>query len=163
MSHLGVTYLAENRLKEGREKLDSAFQLSPTFPVTLQYLGAVDAAEGNYPAAVRMLKQAYKKAAGFPGVPGALAYAYGKIGRDAAAGRVMDSTRKAISDDRSRLNYALSLAIVGQPDSAFKMLPLRSADWDIPTLIELRSDPLLRQFRSDPRYPQLLAGLGLKP
>ncbi len=108
-----------------------------------------------------MLEQAYAKAAGFPGIPGALAYAYGKIGRDADAGRVLDSTRKAISDDRSRVNYALSLAIVGQTDTAFRML--RSAEWDIPTLIELRSDPLLRQFRSDPQYPELLARLGLKP
>jgi hypothetical protein len=77
----------------------------------------------------------------------------------------MDSTRKAISDDRSRVNYALALAIVGQTDSAltdsaFKML--RGAEWDIPTVIEVRSDPLLRQFRSDPQYQELLARIGLK-
>src|SRR5262249_13691524 len=107
MSHLGVTFLAENKLKDAREKLEQAFQLSPIFPVTLQYLGAVDAAEGNYPAAVKMLEQAYKRAAAFPGVPGALAYAYARIGRNADARRIMDSTRKAISDDRSRANYAL--------------------------------------------------------
>jgi serine/threonine-protein kinase len=165
MSHLGVTYLAENRLKEAREKLDSAFQVSATFPVTLQYLGAIDAAERNYPEAVKKLEQAHKWAGAFPGIPGALAYAYGKIGRSADAARVMDSTRKAISDDRSRVNYALALAIVGQTDSAltdsaFKML--RGAEWDIPTVIEVRSDPLLRQFRSDPQYQELLARIGLK-
>jgi serine/threonine-protein kinase len=162
MSHLGVTYLAENKLKEGGEKLDSAFKVRPDFAVTLQYLGAVHAAEGNDTTAVTMLEQAYKDEPGFPGIPGALAYVYGKIGRDKDARRVMDRTRKAILDDRSRLNYALSLAIVGgHADTVFKML--RDAEWDIPTVIELRSDPLLRQFRADPRYPQLVARLDPRP
>jgi hypothetical protein len=94
-------------------------------------------------------------------VPGALAYVYGKVGRDADSRRVMSGVRTAVKDERSRVNYALAVAIVGQSDSAFKML--RGAEWDIPTLIELRSDPLLRAFRLDPRYPQLLEHIGLKP
>jgi len=40
---------------------------------------------------------------------------------------------------------------------------LQTAEWDLPTLVELRQSPLLRTFRSDPRYPQLLARLGLSP
>jgi len=68
---------------------------------------------------------------------------------------MMADARAAVSDERSRVNYALSLGIVGQLNTPFTML--RSAEWDIPTLIELRADPLLRPFRADPRYPQLLA------
>jgi TolB-like protein/Flp pilus assembly protein TadD len=160
-SHMGVTFAAENRLQQGRDELQQALALSPNYPVTLHYLGATEAALGNYPAAVKLLERAVKNSSAFPGVPGALAYAYSKVGRDADSRRVMAGVRTAVKDERSRVNYALAVAIVGQSDSAFKML--RGADWDIPTLIELRSDPLLRGFRSDPRYPELLRSSGLTP
>ncbi|MGK2962231.1 MAG: hypothetical protein ACSLFK_08805, partial [Gemmatimonadaceae bacterium] len=61
----------------------------------------------------------------------------------------------------SPVNYALTLALVGKSDSAFAML--RTAQWNIATLIDLRVDPLLKQLRSDPRYPELLAHFQLKP
>jgi tetratricopeptide (TPR) repeat protein len=160
-AHMGVTSAAVNRLEQSRDELQQALPLSPNYPVTLHYLGATQAALGNYPAAVKSLEQAVMNSSAFPGAPGALAYTYGKMGRAADSSRVMTRVRNAVKDERSRVNYALALAVVGQSDSAFKML--RGAEWDIPTLIELRSDPLLREFRADPRYPQLIEGIGRKP
>ncbi len=161
ISHLGVTFLSEEKLDSASEQLRQALEFAPDFPVTLQYLGTIDASLGSYPEAEKLLGKALAKSSAFPGVSGALAFTYGKTGRDDKFRSTMADARAAVTDERSRVNYALSLAIVGQLDSAFTML--HSAEWDIPTLIELRADPLLRAFRSDPRYPKLLTDAGLKP
>ncbi len=161
IAHLGVVFASQGRLPQGREQLQNALRLSPNHTVALHYLGAVEAALGNYPAAEKWLRQGLSKSAGFPGGYGALAYTYTMSGRADQARRVMADARAAVSDERSRVNYALDLALTGQSDSAFAMLG--TADWDIPTLIELRSDPLLRPFRANQRYAPLLARWNMKP
>ncbi|MBA3343526.1 MAG: tetratricopeptide repeat protein [Gemmatimonadaceae bacterium] len=158
---LGIEFAAEGNLQEGRAQLRRALQLDPGFPLTLYFLGAVEAALGNDDAAREVLEQALARAPNFPGVRAALAYVYGRMGRTTEARRLLAEARSAIVDERTRLNYALALALLGPADSAFAML--QTAQWDVPTLVELRHSPLLRTFRSDPRYLQLLIGLGLRP
>ncbi len=156
---LGIELAAEGELQEGRAQLRRALQLDPGFPLTLYYLGAVEAALGNDDAAREVLEQALGRTPNFPGVRAALAYVYGRMGRNAEAKRLLSEARSSIVDERTRLNYALALALLGPADSAFAML--QTAKWDVPTMVELRDSPLLRTFRSDARYPKLLAGLGL--
>ncbi|CAN5327113.1 serine/threonine-protein kinase [soil metagenome] len=158
---LGIVFAAEGDLELARTQLRRALQLSPGFPLTLQYLGAVETALGNYDAAREVLEQALAVAPNFPGVRGALAYVYAKQGRAADSRRLLAESRNAITDQRTRVNYALALALNGRADSAFAML--RTAQWGVPTLVELRHSPLLRTFRADPRYPQILAAIGLQP
>jgi TolB-like protein/tetratricopeptide (TPR) repeat protein len=160
-AHLGALLASQDSLLKARDQLQHVLQMQPNFAVALQYLGAVEAALGNYAAAEKLFARELADSSSFSGVVGALAYTYARTGRAAQASRVMTDARAAVTDERSRVDYALALAIMGQADSAFAMLG--SAEWDIPTLNELRSDPLLRPFRSDPRYPQLLARWGLKP
>jgi Flp pilus assembly protein TadD len=135
--------------------------LSPDFPLSRYYLGAVEAHHGNFPAALEALEPAASQAPGFPGILGALAHTYRRIARDPDAERLISELRAAISDERTRINYALGLAVVGEADSAFAIL--ESARWDIPTLIGLRADPLLEDFRRDPRYARTLGRVGLRP
>lgn len=155
---LGIELAGEGNLEEAQAQLRRALQLSPGFPLTLYYLGAVEATLGNDDAAREVLEQALATAPDFPGVRGGLAYVYRRMGRTTESRRLLAQARSAVEDERTRVNYALALALLGPADSAFAML--RTAQWDVPTLIELRYSPLLRTFRSDPRYPQLLAGLG---
>jgi eukaryotic-like serine/threonine-protein kinase len=158
---LGIELAAEGDLEAGRMQLRRALQLSPGFPLTLYYLGTVEAALGNDEAAREVLEQALATAPDFPGVRAALAYVYRRMGRTAESRRLLNAARSAAVDERTRLNYALAIALLGPADSAFAML--RAAEWDVPTLIELRHSPLLRTFRNDPRYPALLVGIGLAP
>ena len=160
MGHLGAISVSEGKLEQARGELQKALEVNPKFVVALYYLGAIDATSGDYTAAEKPLSQAFTQSPAFPGVRGALAYTYEKLHRPADAERLMADARTHLSDERSRVNYALSLAIVGQADSAFRMLS--TAEWDVPTLIELRSDPLLSRFRSDPGYPGLVAPAVLK-
>ncbi len=164
---LGILMAHEGKLDEAREQLDRALSLSPNFVVALYYLGSLEAAHGEYQQARLHLEQVFATAPDFTGVRGALAYTYAQLGRTANARRLLTEERARVTDrrsgmgQRSRTDYGLALAIMGEYDSAFMML--RTGGWDIPTLIDLRADPLLQRFRSDPRYPELLARFGLKP
>ena len=60
---------------------------------------------------------------------------------------------------RARINGGFAHAVVGELDEAFAIFD--RAEWDVPTLIELRVDPLLAAMRADSRYARLLAKLRL--
>jgi hypothetical protein len=60
---------------------------------------------------------------------------------------------------RARINGGVAHAVVGELDEAFATFD--RAEWDVPTLIELRADPLLAAMRADSRYARLLAKLRL--
>jgi hypothetical protein len=60
---------------------------------------------------------------------------------------------------RARINLGLAYAVVGEMDDAFAIFD--RVEWDVPSLIELRADPLLAATRADSRYVRLLAKLHL--
>jgi hypothetical protein len=66
-----------------------------------------------------------------------------------------------LGDPRARVNLALAYAALGRVDAAFALFS--QVKWDVPSLIELRADPLLEPLRSDPRYHGLLQNIGAEP
>ena len=166
-SNLGILIAREGKFAQARAQFDRALQLGGNYVVALYYLGALEAAHGNYQRAADLLQRARAVGADFTGVRGALAFSYQHLGRTAESSELLSAAKVRLTDqrapayERSRTDYALALAMMGQSDSAFSML--QGAQWDIPTLIDLRADPLLQGFRSDPRYPGLLRRFGLKP
>src|SRR5688572_21582388 len=157
----GIILGQRGQYQQSRVELVRAVALSPDFLLSRYSLGAVEARNGNYAAALEALEPARSQAPGFSGVVAALAYTYRRIGRHAAAERLIKELRLAVKDERSRINYALGLAVVGEADSAFAML--EAARWDVWTLLELRANPLLEDFRRDPRYGRTLERAGLRP
>jgi tetratricopeptide (TPR) repeat protein len=160
-SNLAIFAESEGKANEAVAKFERAQQLGPNYIVTLYYFGAFEASRGNYERAAPLLEKALKIAPNFTGVRGALAYTYSHLGRAVEAQQLLSDARARVGDERSRTDFALALAIMGRFDSAFEMM--QNARWDIPTLIDLRADPLLGRFRQDARYPLLLARLGLRP
>jgi tetratricopeptide (TPR) repeat protein/TolB-like protein len=161
MAHLGFLFEAEGDLPKARDQFRQALVIAPNFQLPLAGLGTVEAALGNYEEARPALEKAVRLAPDFGGVRGALAYVYGQTGRPAEARRLLAEARAGARDERSSINYALALANMGQLDSAFVVM--QKGKWDVPTVIELRVNPLLHRFRSDPRYEELLGRLGLQP
>jgi eukaryotic-like serine/threonine-protein kinase len=158
---LGAELSMQGRLQEARDQLQRAFDLDPRQPTAVTYLGAVEAALGNYARACEVLEKGLASSPDSPGIRSSLAYSYLKLGRAADSRRLVEDAKTAIKDEHTRVNYGLTLALLGPRDSAFSVL--QTARWNPGTLFELRANPLLRDFRSDPRYPQLLARWGLKP
>lgn len=151
---VGILHAMKGRNAEARDQFTRALALSPEFPLTLYYFGTFAAAEGENEEAIRMLEKAAAISPGFPGVRASLALVYRRVGRTSDAMRLERTLANAVSDERSRLNLALGYAVLGKRDTAFTML--REARWDVPTLFELRANPLLKDFRSDPRYSELI-------
>ena len=153
-ANYGIILCQRDELGVAGTALSNALALEPNFALTLYWLGAVRAAEGSHSEAKQLLEQAARVAPDYPGVLGALAYVYAQAGRRDAADSIVATLRARATGDRSRANLAFAYASLGDRDAAFALL--RQLEWDVPTVIGLRADPLLRSLRSDPRYGMLV-------
>jgi tetratricopeptide (TPR) repeat protein len=142
-------------------ELRKALSLEPDFIVTLYWLGVLRAASGSYSEAKPFLERTARASPNIPGVLGSLAYVYAREGKRAAADSIVATLRARATDDRGRANLAFAYAALGRTDAAFVLL--RQLDWDLPSVLTLRADPLLKSLRSDPRYAQLLAMIAAEP
>jgi DNA-binding SARP family transcriptional activator/Tfp pilus assembly protein PilF len=154
----GAILLQEEDYDGAARELRQALALAPEFPLTLYYLGVVRIAQEAYDEALTLLERAASLAPGFTGVPGALAFLHRHAGRQEEVDACLQRLRQATQHERTRTNLALALGVVGELDEAFALMD--RLGWDVPSLIELRVDPLLRPLRADPRYGQLLRRLG---
>jgi len=144
-----------------RRELQRSLKLAPNSATALYFLGLIEAHQGRYLEALTLLKRAHEEAPGFPGVKPALAFTLARLGRREESDSIVGELRADAKDGRTRINLALAEALMGDLDAAFAKLG--PAGWDVPTLVELRTNPLLGPFRGDPRYARLLASLGLTP
>lgn len=157
----GIILLQRGDYRSGERELQRTLALSPGYPLTRYYLATVLAAQGRYEEAGPLLDQSGPPGArGFTGVPGARALVLQRTGRQPAADSLLRDLEAQASagDPRSRANLAFAHAALGRMDAAFALFD--QMPWDVPSLIELRADPLLEPMRADPRYPALLRRIG---
>lgn len=156
----GIILLQRGEDSHAERELQRALNLSSTFHLTQYYLAVARAARGEYDGATRLLEQTANQAPQFTGVPGARALVFRHTGRAALADSLIaDLEVEARTDERARINLAFAYAVLGQLDAAFAMF--EQVTWDVPSLVELRANPLLRALRADPRYPALLQQIGV--
>jgi len=157
----GIIMCQRNQLAAADTALSTALALEPKFALTLYWLGAVRAAEGRSWEATQLLEQAARAMPKYPGVLGALAYVHSRAGRQNAADSIVARLRARAMDDRGGANLAFAYAALGKRDAAFALL--KKPEWDVPIIIGLRADPLLRSLRSDPRYAALISDIARPP
>jgi tetratricopeptide (TPR) repeat protein len=157
----GIIMVQREEFDSARVALSRSLDHSPRNPLAHYFLGAMEAAEGTYAQALPHLREAYRETPNYPGVSGAFAYTLRRLHRTAEADSVVRRLYQQNATNRSQINVAYHHAISGRMDSAFTIFS--RVQLDLPTLIALRADPLLTGLRADPRYPQLLARIGLKP
>jgi TolB-like protein/DNA-binding SARP family transcriptional activator/Tfp pilus assembly protein PilF len=154
----GAVQAQRGNLPAAERELQRALRLRSDFTLTLYYLGAVQAARGSHQDAATALQHAARQAPDYPGLAGALAFTLRHTGHHAEADSIMSALeRRAATDPRARLNLGLAHGALGRNDAA--MAQLDDVRWDVPSLIGLRSDPLLAGLRSDPRCIRLLQSL----
>jgi tetratricopeptide (TPR) repeat protein len=154
-----VLYCLSGDYAAARRQLQRALALAPEFQLALYYMGMLEAAEGRYDEAIAALQQAHRRSPGFPGVSAGLVYVYRRTGRPREADAVLAELHGMPDSPRARINQGLAHAVVGEMDDAFAIFD--RVEWDVPSLIELRADPLLAAMRADSRYGRLLAKLHL--
>ena len=154
----GIVLCQRGDFDGAARELERALALAPEFPLTLCYLGVVRVAQRAWDEALALLERCAQLAPGFTGAPGARTYLYGRAGRHAEAESILDRLRADAHDERARANLALALGVLGSLDEAFALMD--GLRWDVPSLISLRADPLLRGLRADRRYKRLLHSIG---
>ena len=156
----GIILLQRGDITGADRELQHALTLSQNFSLSLYYLGIVRAAQGRYADAGQLLERAARQAPNFTGVPGARALVFQRTGRQQDADRLLVAVEASAraGDERARVNMALADAALGRVDAAFARFD--EVHWDVPSLIDLRANPLLGQMRSNPQYPTLLRKLG---
>jgi DNA-binding SARP family transcriptional activator/TolB-like protein/Tfp pilus assembly protein PilF len=156
----GIILLQRGDYPGADRELQRALTLSPSFQLTQYYLAVLRAAQGRDTDAGRLLEGAAPETPDFTGMPGARALVFQRTGRPQAADSLIAQVeaRAREGDQRARVNLAFYHAVLGRLDAAFDLFD--QVQWDVPSLIELRADPLLEPLRSDPRYPALLQKIG---
>jgi tetratricopeptide (TPR) repeat protein len=157
----GVLLFLQGERTMARDTLRAALGINRDYVVAPYYLGIIEAGDGDFELAADDLELAYKDGPRFPGVRSALAYVDQKIGRARDANSLLASVRADTSNDRARIDRALSWAIMGQVDSAYANL--RNDVWDLPTVHNVIVNPLLENFRRDSRYQALAKRIGILP
>lgn len=160
---LGEAYF-QNRQFDMAIKMDQkSLELDATYPVTMINLARGYEQAGMHPQA----RGIYEKLLGFaPDDPGALAllaHEYAVSG-DAPAARKIEAQLERMRSDRyvAALYIALIWTGLRDRDRAFQWLD-QAYDEDCEYLVYLSTEPMADPLRNDPRFPQLLEKLGLRP
>ncbi|HEY0970956.1 MAG TPA: tetratricopeptide repeat protein [Gemmatimonadales bacterium] len=159
----GIILLQRGDLAAADRELERALALSPNFQLTLYYLAITRAGQGRYEDAESLLERAARQSPNFTGVAGGRAFVLQRTGQAGAADSLVAAleSQARTGGERARMNLAFAHAAIGQVDTAFARFD--SVRWDIPSVVELRANPLLEPVRSDPRYPSLLRKIGAEP
>ncbi|HEU4749329.1 MAG TPA: tetratricopeptide repeat protein [Gemmatimonadaceae bacterium] len=127
-------------------------------PWVFANMSRVYANNGQYARGIRTVERALQIVPRHPRALYDLAVIYNQMGR-------RDLARQAFAHaDTSNENYApyrgMLYAAEGKADSAFLWFD-RVERWGIQSMVSLRADPNLHPVRTDPRYRDLLTGLGI--
>jgi serine/threonine protein kinase/tetratricopeptide (TPR) repeat protein len=163
---LGYEYLAAGRYDESVSQLNKAIELDPAATWLHALLGWAYARKGMYAQAIaehqRMGEQAYSVSGENQVVASGLGWIYALAGRRSEATRILEAFNRLAS--HSYVDFYQVGAIyagLGDKDRAFESLE-RGYGEHCGSIVYIKADPFWGDdFRSDPRYADLLRRMGL--
>ncbi|MEJ0007554.1 MAG: hypothetical protein WDM77_14620 [Steroidobacteraceae bacterium] len=155
MDSLGAALCAANRLQECLQIYLRLLRLHPDYGGVNSSVGIAYLYLGQFSAALKAIQseadQAYRL--------GGLAMVYSALGRRAESDAALNSlTENFASSDPCEI--AEVHAYRGEIDAAFEWLD-RGYQQHNSGMLDVKTDPLLRNLRGDPRYQALLSRMGL--
>jgi tetratricopeptide (TPR) repeat protein len=156
---VGWVYVLTHRYDQAIEQCRTALEIDPNFAPAHQYLGQALEQQRKYKEAIAEFEKAntlFGKA-----WDSSLGHAYAVAGRTRDAQKVLDemmgrSEKEYVPSDAIALIYAG----LGEKDRAFVWLN-RAENERQPWLVLLKVDPRFDALRSDPRFKDLVRGVGL--
>ena len=163
---IGAFLTAEGKYDEAIEQLKKTVALSPTslwprlrLAQAYEMKGETEQAIAEFQKAIDLDESPGKRRVDTAEVRLAQAYAF--WGKRAEAEKIIERWRLG-PDPRPSYDVALIYIGLGDRDEAFRLLEKVYDAHDM-NLLSIVTDPRLNDFRSDPRYSQLIQRLGLKP
>lgn len=155
-SNLGSYYNANGQLKEARQTLIRALEISTHAQHAHNYLGQTELLEGHATAALAQ----YREAGGIHAMTGA-AMAEFTLGHRDQSQQALDALIATHAQDRA-FRVAQVYAWRGEKDLSFTWLQRAYAQRDA-DLTYIKYEPLLARLHGDPRFGAMLDTLGLEP
>jgi len=152
--NLGFAYMAFGRYAEAIAALRKALELEPDAVFTHEVLGEALLLSGDLDAALAEMQREPHDTMRRLG----LAFVYAAMGRREEAQRLLEQVGREHPDFSSPV--AAGYARLGMADEAFEWLDraLQERDGGV---LEVRTGPMFRPLRKDPRYVPLLRRIGL--
>jgi TolB-like protein len=155
--NLGVAYAAAGQLEDAERAYEKAIELRPTLPYTHNALGLVLLWRGQPQRALEEMNHETEAMWRLEGLAIVYAAMHRPADSDSALATLISKFQK-----ESPYVIATVYGYRGQADQAFAWLNRALAERDT-TLPGIKSDPLFRNLRRDPRYAALLQKAGLPP
>jgi eukaryotic-like serine/threonine-protein kinase len=158
---VGLTHYCARRFDRARDYAQRVLEVEPGYPLGLRLLGSTLAAEGRYDEAIDPYERLAKAAPDNSLYGGWLAHVYGRAGRVSEARAIL---ARLASRPHARRVAAANIAIgyIGIGDHAAALSWLATAyDEHSQALTYLKIDPVYDPLRADPRFADLLQGVGL--
>lgn len=155
-SNLGSYYNANGQLKEARQTLMHALEISTHAQHAHNYLGQTELLEGHAAAALAQ----YREAGDILALTGT-AMAEHSLGHRDLSQKALDTLIATHAQDRA-FRVAQVYAWRGEKDLSFMWLQRAYAQRDA-DLTYIKYEPLLAKLRGDPRFRAMLDTLGLEP
>ena len=160
-AELAWVYYVMQRPAEAEAQIRQTLQLDPNFSHAWFIQGMILIQQRRPREAVASLEKAVQLGGVANHVSSALGAAYAAAGDSTAARRILgDFERRASREYVSSFSIAVIHTALGERRQAIDWL-LRGIRTRDNLLTENFFDPLLDPLRSDPRYPEVLAGMGL--
>jgi len=160
-AELAWVYYVMQRPAEAEAQIRQTLQLDPNFSHAYFIQGMILIQQRRPREAVASLEKAVQLGGVANHVSSALGAAYAAAGDSTAARRILgDFERRASREYVSSFSIAVIHTALGERRQAIDWL-LRGIRTRDNLLTENFFDPLLDPLRSDPRYPEVLAGMGL--
>jgi TolB-like protein/Tfp pilus assembly protein PilF len=159
---LGWVYYLMHRSQEAETQVRQVLALDPNYAHAFFILGMIQLQQGRPRDAIISLEKALELG-GFNGhVAAGLAAAYAAGGDRPAAEEILrDFERRAAREYVSPFAFAIACGALGQRTRGIDWL-LRGVERHDVFMPENFFDPLLDPLRLDPRYPEVLARMGLQ-
>jgi eukaryotic-like serine/threonine-protein kinase len=155
-----INYLSRNAEATVREARQ-ALKLDPNFLPARRYLALGYDLQGKYNESVPEFQKALSLSPGSTLIKAELGYAFAKSGRREEALRVLDELQRSPGQRRaSAFHLALVHIGLGENDRAIELLE-NAYNERAERLVWLRADPRFDPLRLDPRFNEILRGMGL--
>ena len=157
--NMGVIYYEGRRYDEAIETLQKTLELDPNVPFAYLHIGLSYSEKGNFTKAIESIQQAIRLNEDNPKMQIRLGQVYARSG-DIARARSILTDLKDSKQYVSPAELAMLYASLGENEEALKSLEKAYQTKDV-QLQYIRIAPAYDNFRSDPRFQDLLQRVGL--
>ena len=162
-ANLGYAFLIARQYDAAIEQLHKTLELDQNYSWTHALLGDVYERRGQFPEAIAEYQKAGQLADSAVGMQGSLGRVYARSGKRVEAQKLIDELNELSKQHFvPPTDVAAIYAALGERDQAIEWLEKGYEERSGGVLL-LKSDPLWDDFRSDPRFQDLLRHVGLTP